>query len=138
MIVLERCDQLRQQRLALDVVDGGWQGKGRAIAQRVVPVTVVEIAERGEPRQQGGLAIGGAQEGLAQRAHRASGRHQDQHLGERHWIAAVLGEQAVSQFVGEATVDANGEDTVHRKTCSASRNACSVPMWNHWPSWSRP
>ena len=37
-----------------------------------------------------GLPSGGAQEGLAQRPHRAAGRQQDQHVGQRQRIAAIL------------------------------------------------
>ena len=73
----------------------------------VVPGAIVEIAERRHLRQQGRLAVGGAQEGLAQRAHRAAGRQQDQRVGEDQRIAAVLGEHARGQLVGEPSVDAD-------------------------------
>src|SRR5678815_209735 len=87
----------------------------------------VLAAYRREPRQQGWLAVRGAQEGLAQRAHRAAGRQQDQDIGELQRIAAEFGQYAGRQLVGEAAVDADGEDSLHRSSASASGSACSVP-----------
>ncbi len=83
-------DQPRQQRVALGGLDGGRQGERAAVARRHLPFAFVDVAQRRHARQDRGLAVRGAQEGLAQRPHRAAGRQQDQHIGQRQRIAAIL------------------------------------------------
>ena len=39
----------------------------------------------------------------------------------------MLGQHALRQLVGEAAVDADGEDTLHPSTRSASARAAGVP-----------
>ena len=138
LVVLEGRHELRQQRLALGGLDGGRQGKRAAVARRHLPLAFVEVAQRRHPRQQGGLAVRRAQEGLAQRPHRAPRRQQDQHVGQRQRIAAMAGEHARRQFVGEAAVDADGEHALHPSTRSAAARASGVPTWNQSPSWNTP
>ena len=138
VVVREGGHKARQQRLAFGCIDRGWQGERGGVARQGLPFALVEIAERRHARQDRGLAARGAQEGLAQRAHRAAGRHQDQHIGERQRVGDMLGQHAARQLVGEAPVDADGEDALHASTCSASASARGVPTWNHWPSCTRP
>ncbi len=134
LVVLEGRNESRQQRLALGGLDGGRQGERAAVACRHLPLAFIEVAQRRQPRQQGGLATGRAQKGLAQRAHRASCRQQDQHIGQRQRIAAMLGQHACGQLVGEAAVDADGEHACHASMRSASASAWGVPIWNQSPS----
>ena len=110
LAVGEGRDQLCQQRVALGGLDGGRQGERAAVTRRHLPFAFVDIAQRRHARQDRGLAVGGAQEGLAQRPHRTAGRQQDQHVGQRQRIAAILRQHAHRQLVGEATVDGDGED----------------------------
>jgi hypothetical protein len=138
LVILERGHELRQQCLAFRRIDGGWQREGDVVARRQIPFAVVDVAQRGHAGQDRGLAVRRAQESLAQRAHRASGRQQDQDIGQVEGIAAVLGQHAVSQLVGETAVDVDGEDALHPSTRSASASAAGVPTWNHWPSCTRP
>ena len=138
LVVLEGRHELRQQRLALGRLDGGRQGKRTAIACPHLPFAFVEVAQRCQPRQEGGPAVRCAQEGLAQCPHRAPCRQQDQHVGQRQRIAAMPGEHTRRQLVGEAAVDADGEHACHASMRSASASAWGVPTWNQSPSLNTP
>src|ERR1700722_12451884 len=138
LIVLKGQNQSRQQRLALGGLDGGRQGQRAAVVCRRLPFAFIQVAQRRQPRKQGGLATGRAQEGLAQRAHRTPRRQQDQHVGQRQRIAAMLGQHAGRQLVGEAAVDADGEHAFHESRRSASASAWGVPIWNQSPSLKTP
>ena len=138
LVVFEGGHELCQQRLALRRIDGGRQGQGAVVARRQVPFAVVDVAERRHPRQDRGLAARRPQESLAECAHRAPGRYQDQDVGQGEGIAAMLSQHALRQLVGEAAVDADGEDAPHPSTRSASASAAGVPTWNQSPSWTSP
>ncbi len=138
LIIDEGRDQLRQQRLSFGGLDGGRQGKRAGVAGGDLPFAFVEIAQRGQPRQQGRFAVGGPQKGLPQRPHRAPRRHEDQHVGHCQRIAAVFGQDATGQLVGETAVDADGEYAFHANTRSASASAHGVPTWNQSPSLMSP
>ena len=137
LVVLEGGHELRQERITLGWLDGGRQSERIALARGDLPFAVVDVPERRHARQDRRLAAGGAQEGLAQRAHRTARRQQDQHIGGGKRIAAVLGQHHPRQLVGKAAFGGDGEDALHPSTRSASARAEGVPMWNQSPSCTR-
>ena len=128
LVVAEGRHELGQQGLARRGVDGRRQGERGVVARRQVPLAVVDVAQRRHARQDRGRPPGRAQESLAQRSHRAPRRHQDQDIRQGQRIAAVLGQHALRELVGEAMVDADGEDAVHPSRRSAWARAAGVPM----------
>ena len=70
----------------------------------------IQIAQRHHARQQQRPAIGQPQEGLAQGAAAAPGRHQDQHARQGQRIALGPRHQPGGQRVGEAGAGRNRED----------------------------
>ena len=138
LVVLEGCHELGEQRLALRRVDGRRQRQRVTITGGDFPFAVIDVAQRRHARQDRGRAVGGAQEGFTQGAHRAPRRQQDQHIRERKRIAAVLGQHHPRQLVGETAFGADGEEALHPSTRSASASAAGVPTWNQSPSCTTP
>jgi hypothetical protein len=128
LVVPEGQHQLGEQRLALGGIDRRRQGQCSAVVGRLTPIAVVEIAERGEPRQDGRLATGRPQEGVTECTHCPSRRQQDQDVGQRQWIAAVFSQNPARQLVDEAAIHADGEEASHTSAFSASASACGVPI----------
>ena len=135
LVVGEGADQCRQEGVAFGGFDGRRQAERIAVPRGQLPLAIVDVAQRRQPRQYGGLAAAGAQEGFAQGPHRAAGRHQDQQIGERQRVAAMFRQHPRRQRVGEATVYGDGEDAAHPCRCrSTAARACGVPIWNQSPS----
>ncbi len=138
LVILEARDELREQRLALGGLDGGRQRESIAVAGSDLPFAIIDVAQRRHARQDRRCTVGGAQEGFAQGADRAPGRQQDQHVGQRQRIVRVFGEHHPRQLVDEAAFRADGEESLHPSTRSASASAAGVPTWNQSPSCTRP
>ena len=95
-----------------------WRAAGRARRRRQSTVSQSPSSRSPSGASRGsrvGLPSAARRKASRKRAHRAPRRQQDQRIGQRQRIAAMLGQHARRQLVGEAAVDADGEDALHRQ-----------------------
>src|SRR6266851_5225378 len=119
----------------------GSMAGGRASAQASPAATSHSLSSRSPNGASLGSKVGlpsAARRKASRSAHRAPRRHEDQHVGHCQRIAAVFGQDATGQLVGETAVDADGEYALHANTRSASASAHGVPTWNQSPSLMSP